>query len=204
MKRLSIALITFVFVLSAGSVHAQKIKSGNFKALNGQTALNITYDYTSMAVGKYKNEKDYLEDGIADRNRKKPGSGDEWARKWANDKVDRFQPTFEQNLNKKLSDIGLTAKEGATDAQYTLLVKMVFLEQGFQSGVGMSRPAYINMVIDLVQTSAPDKILAEVVYDKIQSVNMMGYDYDTGSRVQSCFDRAGDNIGKLIVKNVSK
>jgi hypothetical protein len=30
---------------------------------------------------------------------------------------------------------------------------------------------------------------------------MGGYDFDTGARVQSCFDRAGDDFGKFFVKN---
>ncbi len=204
MKKISILLLTVIFTLTAAFLYAQKIKHGDFKVLKGQTTLNLTYDYSSMAVGKFKNEKDYLMDGIADRNKKKQGSGDEWARKWASDKTDRFQPTFERNFNGKISDVGITAKEGASDAKYTLLLKIVFLEQGFQSGVGVSKPAYINLVVDLVETASPNQVLAEIVYDKIPSVNMMGYDYDTGERVRSCFDRAGDNIGKLIVKNMSK
>ncbi len=204
MKKISILLLTVIFTITAAFLYAQKIKHGDFKVLKGQTTLNLAYDYSSMAVGKFKNEKDYLMDGIADRNKKKQGSGDEWARKWASDKTDRFQPTFERNFNGKISDVGITAKEGATDAKYTLLLKIVFLEQGFQSGVGVSKPAYINMVVDLIETASPGQVLATIVYDKIPSVNMMGYDYDTGERVRSCFDRAGDNIGKLIVKNMSK
>jgi len=203
MKKLGFLLLAGIFLFSIGMVNAQKLKSGDIKVLKGQTSLNLQYDYASMAVGKFKNEKDYIDDGTADRNKKKAGSGDEWAKKWESDKTARFQPTFEKNLNGKLSDIGITAKEGS-DAKYTMIVKVTFLEQGFQSGMGVSKPAYINMLIEIVEGSNPGTPLATIVYDKIQSANMMGYDYDTGARVQSCFDRAGDNIGKFIEKNLSK
>jgi hypothetical protein len=36
---------------------------------------------------------------------------------------------------------------------------------------------------------------------KVQSVNMMGYDFDTGARIQSCYDRAGDWMGSFLLKN---
>lgn len=193
-----------VFILSGGQLFSQKLKSGDLNILKGQTVINLQYDYSNLAVGKYKNEADYIENGIADRNKKKEGSGDEWAKKWASDKTERFQPMFEKNLNGKLSDAGITAKEGANDAKYTLIIKTTFLEQGFQSGMGVSKPAYINMIVDLVETANPGTVLAVIDYNKIQSVSMMGYDYDTGERIKSCYDRAGDNIGKLIVKTISK
>jgi hypothetical protein len=36
------------------------------------------------------------------------------------------------------------------------------------------------------------------------SINMMGYDYDTGGRIQSAYDRAGDHLGAFLVKNALK
>lgn len=60
------------------------------------------------------------------------------------------------------------------------------------------------MTLDLVETANPGSILGHIVYDKVPSVNMMGYDFDTGTRIQSCYDRAGGNIGKLICKSLAK
>lgn len=204
MKKLSVLMLISAFIISAGQVFSQKLKSGDLTVLKGQTTVNLKYDYSSMEIGKFKNEKSYIENGIKDRNNKKPGSGDEWAVKWESDKTDRFQPTFERNLNAKLLDIGMKAEENAVNAKYTLIVKTVFMEPGFQSGVGISKPAYINMIVDLVETSNQAGVVGQIEYNKIQSVNMMGYDFDTGGRIQSCYDRAGDNIGKLILKTLSK
>jgi hypothetical protein len=200
MKRLSVILIVCAFLFPAGNVSAQKLKAGDLKMLKGQSTLNIQYDYSHMKVGR-KNADDYVIDGIAARNKKKAGSGDEWAVKWRTDRTDRYQPTFEKNFNGKTSVAGTIVKEGASDAKYTLIVKVLFFEPGFQTGVDISKKASLDMQIDVVETSAPDKILATVEYKKIPSVNMMGFDFDTGTRVQSCFDRAGDNFGKFFYKN---
>lgn len=200
MKRISLLFLVCAIIFSAGDIMAQKLKSGDLKILKGQSVVNVQYDYSKMMVGK-KTAEDYVKEGIEDRNKKKPGSGDEWATKWISDRTERFQPTFEKNFNGKTSDAGMTIKDGAADAKYTLIVRVTFFEPGFQSGVGVSKPASLNMSIDVVETSATDKILATVEYNKIPSKNMMGYDFDTGSRVQSCFDRAGDDFGHFFYKN---
>jgi len=200
MKRISILFIVIAFLLPAGIVQAQKLKTGDLKMLKGQSVLNVEYDYSQMKVGKMSADE-YVADGIQERNKKKPGSGDEWAVKWKSDRTARYQPTFEKNFNDKTSGAGTTIKDGAGDAKYTLIVRITFFEPGFQSGVGISKPASLNMSIDVVETSARDKVLAMVEYNKIPSKNMMGYDFDTGTRVQSCFDRAGDDFGKFFYKN---
>jgi len=203
MKKLSAFLLMLAFAFSVSNASAQKLKSGDLKVLKGQSIVNVEYDYSQMKVGK-KSADDYVKEGIEDRNKKKPGSGDEWAVKWKSDRTERFQPTFEKNFNGKTSDAGMTIKPESKEAQYTIIVRVLFFEPGFQSGMGVSKPASLNMLIDLVETSAPDKVLASVEYNKIPSKNMMGYDFDAGARVQSCFDRAGDDYGKFFAKNALK
>ncbi|MBE0646648.1 MAG: hypothetical protein IH596_02570 [Bacteroidales bacterium] len=203
MKRFVLILLAGMLATASGSLFAQKLKSGSLSALNGQTTVNIQYDYSQLKVGKLA-QTDYIAKGITDRNKKKAGSGDTWAVAWETDKTARFQPMFEKNLNGKLDACGLKATENASDASYTLVVHINFIEPGFQSGVGMSKPALVNMVIDLVESGNPGTPIATIDYPKIQSVNMAGYDFDTGSRIQSCFDRAGDNVGKFICKTMKK
>lgn len=200
MKRFILLVLMFGLV-SGVSLFAQKLKSGSLASLKGQSVVNLKYDYSGLKVGKLA-ESDYLTKGTADRNKKQAGSGDTWVQAWQNDKSSRYQPMFEKNLNGKIDGCGLAAKENADDATYTLVVHVNFIEPGFQSGVGMSKPALVNMAIDLVETSNPGTVLAVIDYPKIQSVNMMGYDFDSGSRIQSCFDRAGDNLGGMICKNL--
>jgi len=203
MRKICITTLTLALLLVTCVVVGQKLKSGDVKVLKGQTTINLEYDYSNMAVGKFESADDYVADRKADMNKKKPGSGDQWAESWTNDRSARFHPMFEKNLNGKISDFGVTAKEGATDAKYTLIIHTTFVEPGFNVGV-TRKNAYINIEVVLVETAAKDKPLAVIDLPKLQSVNMMGYDYDTGSRIQSCYDRAGDELGKFLCKNAFK
>jgi len=200
MKRITLFILAGAFVLIGGSLFAQKLKSGSFSALKGQTTVNLQYDYSNMVVGKFKKESDYVDKRVADMNKKEPGSGDNWAKAWVNDRTARFQPMFEKDFNGSADKCGISGKEGG-DATYTLIIHTVFTEPGYNVGVSRMN-AYINMVVTLVETANPEKVLGTCEYSKIQSVNMMGYDYDTGGRIQSCYDRAGDNIGKFICKAI--
>ncbi|MFC2102298.1 hypothetical protein ACFLS7_04820 [Bacteroidota bacterium] len=202
MKRIALTLLVGVFITAGGSLFAQKLKSGSFSALKGQTSVNLQYDYSNMKVGKYKNADEYVAKRVKDMNKKKAGTGDTWAVAWENDRSARFQPMFEKNFNGNADKCGLAGKEGA-DATYTLIIKTVFTEPGYNIGVSRKN-AYINMVVDLVETANPGTVLGSCEYKNIQSVNMGGYDYDTGTRIQSCYDRAGDKIGNFVCKYMDK
>ena len=200
MKKISILLLIGLFFTAGGSIFAQKIKSGSLDALKGQNIVNLQYDYSDMAVGKFKQEADYVAKRTEDMNKKEAGSGDKWAEAWVNDRSARFHPMFEKNFNGKASQCGITGKEDPS-AEYTLIIKTIFTEPGYNVGISRMN-AYINMIVELVKTSDPTNILAEIEYKKVQSVNMGGYDFDTGGRIQSCYDRAGDGIGKLVCKAI--
>ena len=43
------------------------------------STLNVQYDYSQMMVGK-KSGDDYVTEGIAERNKKKAGSGDDFGK----------------------------------------------------------------------------------------------------------------------------
>ena len=182
-----------------------KLKSGDVKLLKGQTSINLQYDYSSMAVGKFKTEDDYLKDKVADMNKKKAGSGDEWETKWKGDRESRFQPMFVKNLNDELKKYQVTCAEKAADAKYTLIVHTTFTEPGFNAVVGgIRKNANVTLMVDLVETANPSAVIANIELKNVQSANMMGYDYDTGGRIQSCYDRAGGELGKFLAKNAFK
>ena len=190
-----------IFLVSSLSLFAQcKLTSGDLKVLKGQSSINLKYDYSNLAVGKYKNEADYITRRTADMNKHKPGSGDEWAGKWVDDRTSRFQPEFERSLNKELDRFHVMCKENATDAKYTLIVHTTFTEPGYNVGISNAR-AFISVVVNLVETANPSSIVASMLMKKEISINMMGYDFDTGGRIQSCYTRAGEELGACIIKN---
>lgn len=196
-------LLLAASILFAGNGYSQKVKSGSFSALKGETKINLQYDYTGMAVGKFKTEADYMNKRVSDLNKKEAGSGDQWAKAWVDDRDSRFHPMFEKNLNAKLDAVGVYASRDAATAKYTLIVRTTFTEPGYNIGVSRMN-AYVNMVVDLVETANPGTILGSMELKNVQSVYMGGYDFDTGSRIQSCYDRAGDWVGGYLLKNCFK
>jgi hypothetical protein len=207
MKKISLFLLTIVFACSGMLVSGQKLVSGDLKPLKGQTLINLQFDYSNMTVGKYKNEDDYITNGIAERNKKKAGSGDEWAEKWRSDRKNRFQPAFENEFNDAVRAYSVKAKEDAVEAKYTLKCATTFTEPGFNATMAIGfakKPATIDMTVTLVETANPSNVIATIELRKVESKNMGGYDFDTGGRIESCYERAGDYLGNFLKKNVFK
>lgn len=208
MKRISIALLMSIFMLFTMNIFAQaKLLSGDLKVLKGQTEVILSYDYSKMGVGKYKSADEYASEKVAEMNKKKEGTGDAWLEKWKSDRTDRFEPSFRKDFNGEVDSYNLSGKDNSPNAKYTLIVRTMFMEPGFNATMVTSfakKPAYIDVLVDLVETANPGIILGTVEMKKIQSKSMGGYDYDTGGRVESCYERAGEYLGKFLIKNVLK
>jgi hypothetical protein len=197
-------LLLVAFLLPGISLFSQvKVLSGDVSVLKGQSLISLQYDYSKMAVGKYKDEAEYVAKKTAELNKKNPGDGDRWAEAWKTDRTSRFQPMFEKNLNEKLSKANVTCKENASDAKYTLIVRTTFTEPGYNIGI-TRQDAWIKLDIDLVETANPGTVICSMQMKKEDSINMMGYDFDTGARIQSAYDKAGEHLASFLLKNVFK
>lgn len=205
MRNSGIIILVLLFLLSSDLVSGQKLRSGNLMVLRGQTLLNLQYDYSGMAVGKFSNENDYVADRTADLNKSKPGSGDIWASKWVSNRASTFQPKFEQELNARINEFRIMAKEGQDDAKYTLIIHTTFTEPGFNAFV--KKRAEINLTVTLVETSAKDRSLAVIDMPEMkneQEAFHYGEQYDTGLRISTCYERAGEKLGKFLAKTAFK
>ena len=206
MKKSGITILILSFFFASGILFGQKLVTGHLHILKGQTTVNIQYDYSDMGVGKFKNEDDYVADRTADMNKHSDGSGDKWASKWVSNRASMFQPKFETAFNAELYKYGLIAKEGVEDAKYTLIVHTTYTEPGYNVGVSSER-AHIDVVVTLVETAARNVPLAVIDMPKMKNEGKMfhyGAAYDTGLRVSTCYERAGEVLGEFLVKNVFK
>ncbi|MEI7662906.1 MAG: hypothetical protein WCK34_11925 [Bacteroidota bacterium] len=201
MKKLTLLLLVGLGMVLFASleVSAQKIKleSGNFTALKGQTNLNIEYVYDNLSVGK-KSEDEYIKGKVSDYNAKEPGKGDKWLTSWKNDRPRRYQPKFEELMDKYLSSKGI--KVGAfANAKYTVIVKTTMIEPGWNVGV-MRRPALINVTVSVVETANRANEIAKVTIEKSPGAGAWGYDFDTGLRIQEAYAKCGKELAKLMIK----
>jgi len=165
--------------------------------LKGQKELNIEFDYTNMKVGKYATEEAYVKDKVSEHNKKEAGKGDKWKESWESSREKRYQPKFMELINKSLEKTTLKAKEGTT-AKYTLIVKTVFTEPGFNVGV-MKQPAYVDFEMVFIDNETKKEVSRYILY-RVPGSQAMGYDFDAGSRIAECYAKAGKMMGAYIAK----
>ena len=208
MKKVSFAFFMSALMFFSVTMFGQaKLVSGDMKVLKGQSEVILKYDYSNMGVGKYKDADEYATNKVAEMNKKKEGSGDAWLEKWKSDRTDRFEPSFRKDFNGEVDSYNLSGKDDSPNAKYTVIIHTTFTEPGFNATMAIGfakKPAYIDVTINLVETANPGTILGTVEMKKVESKNMGGYDYDTGGRIESCYERAGEYFGKYLIKNVLK
>jgi len=212
MKKISNIILTGLFLLSGIYSFAQcKLTSGDISVLKGQPEVNLQFDYSKMAVGKFKAEAEYVDNKKAEMNKHKEGSGDEWAEKWKSDKTDKYQPGFERGMNMVLANFNFKGREDAVTAKYTFIVHTTFLEIGTSSMMGYGfgpaghKETYIVVSVDLVETENPAKVLATIDMKKENTEYQGGWsDVDTGLRIAGSYTRAGEDLAGFIYKTVIK
>ncbi len=198
MKKLFIAML--IPMLACGMMlNAQKIvvQKGSPGAVKGQKML-ATFDYSNMSVGKFDKEDDYIAKKTEDYNKGEAGKGDKWAVSWKGDRERRYEPKFEELFNKYGEKAGVTAFRSATDAKYEVNIHTIFTEPGFNVGV-MRKPAYIDAIVTFKDKSSGAEV-AVLKVDNCPGMDAMGYDFDTGVRIEESYAKLGKALAAFIAK----
>lgn len=197
MKKLNIILL---FVGMASFSFGQKIVKvkGDVKALKGQTSFNIQYDYSEMGVGKFKEEAKYIEDGVAEREKKEAGKGQVFKDGWFGARERVYQPKFETLFNKGGVKTGFSGSSDNANAKYTLIVKTTYTEPGFNIGIA-KKAASINVEYIFVE-SGTENVVAKLTQAGIPGAQAMGYDFDVSTRVSESYAKAGKMLAAYLAK----
>lgn len=202
-KQLFVAGVVCLF---ASPLFAQTIKlqSGTLGFLKGEKTLNVEYVYDGLTVGKIT-ETEYIKKKVAEYNAKEAGTGDKWLTSWQASRAKRFEPKFEELLNKQFSSkkIDLTAGKNPS-ARYTLVLKTTNLEPGWNAAV-MRAPAEVSTEAGFYDTkdrSQPP--LAVITLLKAPGRDGMGYDFDVGYRLQEGYAKTGKELGAFLCKKALK
>lgn len=197
--RLMLLMVVSVFLLSSITVNAQKIKlvKGNFSQLKGQSSLNVEYVYEVKTVGKMT-EEEYIKKKTDEYNAKVHGKGDNWAKTWKTDRTNRYQPKFEELMNKYLNEVGITVGSDEK-AKYTVVITTTMMEPGYNVYVS-KKPALINVNISFVETANRSADIATVTIEKSPGSQFSGTDYDAGVRIAESYAKAGKELAKLMLK----
>lgn len=197
--------LLFVFIGLTSMSYAQKITTleGDLSSLKGEKFFNIQYDYSDMKVGKFEKEEDYVTKKQEEYNEKykndDPGKGDRWKESWYGDRAGRFQPMFEELLNKYLEKPGVFVGNEKADAKYTINVHTTFTEPGFNIYI-TKKPAMINVTISIVETANPDNVICVIVSKNNPGRTYGMGDFDTGLRISEAYAMAGKGLGKYLAK----
>lgn len=190
MKKLAL----IVFLCLSIAAYSQKIKliEGDISVLKGQKSVTTEFTYDNMSVGKFPKEADYIAKKKAEYNEKEPGSGDKWEQAWIADRKERFEPQFRELFSKyaEISTVGV-------DVPYTLIFKTVKTEPGWNIGISRS-PAFIDAEAWIVDSKDHGKVLAKLTITKAPGRDAMGFDYETGARLQEAYAKAGKELGSYI------
>ena len=195
MKKTFLIIVALIVssILNA-QTHAKK---GDYSFLKNEKNISIVFDYSNMKVGKKLSEEKYVDEKVKEHNKKEAGKGDKWKEGWFGARESRYQPKFMELINKSLDNTSLKANESG-DAKYTLIVKTVFTEPGFNVGV-MKQPAYVNFEMIFIETDSKKEI-KKYILTNVPGSQAMGYDFDAGSRIAECYAKAGKMMGAYIAK----
>lgn len=200
MRAINLSL-PFVFAISLITGCAPRVatlQSGSLAFLKTERAVNVEYDYSKMSVGKFADEQAYVDERVSELEAKEAGRGEEWHRAWVDDRARRFQPKFETLLNEMVEQHDLSVRFGAyPEAKYTLLLKTTMTEPGWNVGI-MRSPAYIDATATFVETQNRQNPAAVVMLKRSPGADAWGFDFDTGTRLQESYAKAGKELGKLI------
>lgn len=188
----NVLFIVLMCLSMAGYSQKIKLVEGDLSALKGQNAVKTEFTYDNMSVGKFPKEADYIAQKKSDLDKKEPGRGDKWEATWISDRQERFEPQFRE-LFSKYSEISTVGE----NSPYTLIFKTVKTEPGWNIGITRA-PAFIDAEAWIVDSQNHDKVLAKIMITKAPGRDAMGYDYETGARLQEAYAKSGKELGAFI------
>ncbi len=183
-------------MMASTTLFAQKVKlvQGSLEPLKGQTSIKTTFTYDNMIVGKDLTEEQYIQKKKDEYNSKEPGRGDTWEKAWVADRTNRFQPQFNELFEKHAG-----VNTSSADSKYTLVFHTTRTEPGWNVGV-MRAPARIDGEVMIVETANPSNVIAKLTVVKAPGRDVMGFDFDSGLRLQEAYAKSGKEVGQLIGK----
>lgn len=195
-KSFFIAVTLFLFGLS---VQAQKVKKleGDVAELAGVKKMNVVFTYNNVTVGRYS-EADYVVKKTDEYNKKEAGRGEKWRESWENDKPARFQPQFIE-LFEKNCDFALGKYP---TEKYTMAINTSRIEPGFNIYI-TRKNAEIDIDVEIIET-ASKRLVAAYKMTGAPGRTFGGNDFDTGTRIEESYAKAGKEMGKFIQKEMGK
>ncbi|MEI7597220.1 MAG: hypothetical protein WCK02_15840 [Bacteroidota bacterium] len=188
--------------MGGGAQPMAALNSGDIKSLDGVKKLNIIYDFTELGVGAFRKEQDYIDKKYKEYEEKEKGKGDKFKEAWFAARKKTYEPVFELMFNKYAAkDIMMSGTNYATDNEYTLVVKTVFIEPGMNIGIA-AKPAFIDLECTFKDKSGA--VLCVFYLKNAIGQQAMGFDYDVSSRLKESYAKSAKMLIGIIAKERKK
>ncbi|AXB56002.1 hypothetical protein [Flavobacterium fluviale] len=201
MKKLIIACL---FISGAVFAQDMNIVKGNFDFLKDQKEINTEFDYSNFTMMKEnKPESQYVEEHIADLDKKAKGNGNLWHKRWIVAKDQIWTPKFLEIGNIVMTKAGkeVNFQEGL-NTPYTLIVQTVWIYPGWDAGI-MKQPAKVTTNLKFVETANKSNVLLE-----ISSVDapgdQWGSNFNNETRIGEGYAKTAKSLSKLLLKKAFK
>jgi len=191
--------ITVILILSIISLtsyaQTKKLIQGDLLTLQAVRSMNIVFTYDSMIIGAGTSETEYLRERERRWNEREPGKGAAFVKKWFDDRKRLYEPAFIKNFEQHAP-----VKLGDPDAQYTMVVKTMRTEGGWDIGIG-SKKGEIDGELWIVESSNHDKIIAKIGFYEFMGKSADGGDFGMTLRIRDAYVNAGWVLGSYIKKH---
>lgn len=193
-------LFTLLFVTALGMAQKAKVTKGDWSALKGITEYTLVFDYSDLEIPKYDSEEAFLEDKMADRDEKEPGSGEKFKASWFSDREEYYEPRFIETFNDRYKDGAVKVDRDLGSAEYTMKIHTTFIYPGYNVGV-VRKNSKIEVTLSVYKNDSPDDIIFSVDYTKIEGAGNGGYDFNSGQRIADAYIIFARRLTKDMYKN---
>jgi len=194
--------LLFALLFSTSIMFSQKanVIKGDWSDLKGITEFNLEFDYSDLEIPKFDSEEAFLEDKMAKRDEKEPGTGEKFKESWFSDRENYYEPRFIETFNDRYKDGLVKVDRDLGNAEYTMKVHTTFIYPGYNVGV-VRKNSKLEVTLSVYKNDSPDDIIFEVDYTKIEGAGNAGYDFNSGQRIADAYIIFARRLTKDMYKN---
>jgi hypothetical protein len=178
----------------------ENVTKGDWSDLKGITEYNLIFDYSDLEIPKYDSEEAFLEDKMAKRDEKEPGTGEAFKASWFSDREEYYEPRFIETFNDRYKDGLVKVDRDLGSAEYTMKIHTTFIYPGYNVGV-VRKNSKIEVTLSVYKNDAPDDVIFSVDYTKIEGQGNGGYDFNSGQRIADAYIIFARALVKHMYKN---
>ncbi|PWK20745.1 hypothetical protein [Xanthomarina spongicola] len=195
-------LLVFALLFSTTYMFSQKanVTKGDWSALKGISEYTLVFDYSDLEIPKFDSEEAFLEEKMAKRDEKEPGTGEAFRESWFSDRENFYEPRFIETFNDRYKDGLVKVDRDLGSAEYTMKIHTTFIYPGYNVGV-VRHNSKIEVTLSVYKNDSPDDVIFEVDYTKIEGAGSGGYDFNSGQRIADAYVIFARALVKHMYKN---